>query len=290
VNDDVTPRETQGVNRLSRLPISETMKGDRSRNSCLGFKSMTTLEERLEDWIFKRCQEKNPDPRQFTRLNTVFRDIYNDPRFCRYRDSKNPDDYEDALCLMWRYFLRNLCEVKGKASASFLDTRTYAVRRLLASLKGNLTNVRNERLKREGHQEPHRVDDSGNIADPVVLLTYPEPEPDLEPDPEMVFEMFLKLLEEDRTGELNADVNTLRGLKKSTKETTQETYTLTAQDYLLMRYRDKKTDQQIANELDMPRQSLQRHVGKPKKWEVLEHNLAQIAKNLVLEEGGYNDI
>jgi hypothetical protein len=249
-----------------------------------------TLEERLEDWIFKRCQEKKSDPRQFTRLNTVLRDIYNDPRFSRYRDSKNPDDYEDALCLMWQYFLRNLCEVTGRASTSFLDTRTYAVSRLLSSLKGNLINVRNARLKKEKSQEPPRVDDSGNMQDPVDRLIYPEPEPDLEPDPEVVFEMFLKLLEEDRTGELNADINMLRGMKKSTKEITQESYTLTAQDYLLMRYRDKKTDQQIANELDMPRQSLQRHVGKPKKWGVLEHNLAQIAKNLVSEEGGYNDI
>jgi hypothetical protein len=294
VHDEGTFTESQNLIRSYSLPktvpIPETMKSDRNCDGCLGAKSMTTLEEQLEAWIVKRCQETASQLQRFNRLNAIFRSIYDDRRFWRYRDSRHPDDYEEALCLMWQYFLRNLCNVTtARESGSFLETRSYAVPRLLKSFKGNLKNIwikRQEDLKK---QVQSVSDENGNPINPVEQLPGREPDPEPEIDPVEVIKIFVKLVEEDSEGELKAEINTLRGIKKSTRETTQEPYTLTAQDYLLMRYRDRKIDQQIAAELDIPRPSLQPRIGKPKRWAALARKLGERALEMV-ENGGCYDV
>jgi hypothetical protein len=307
VNDDVTPTETQSSSHLCRPPISGTMKSDRNHDGCLGSKSMLTLEARLEDFIFKRCQETDPQPQRVTRLNAIFRDIYNDRRFWRYRNEGNRDYYENAISLMWEYFSLNLCEAttarKGSSGSnlflriyffkwivesnshsliryafakifsplSFLETRTYAVGRLLTYLDGQLKNIQKRRQKEAFIQVQSRIDDDGIVRDPVDEVPNPEPEVT-----SLQTEAFLKLLEEDPTGELNNKANTLCGKKV----TTQEPYALTAQTYLLMRHRDDKTIQQIADELGIPRGTLQGR-GKPTKWKELERKLAEMAMDSV---------
>jgi hypothetical protein len=276
VNDDVTVQEIQRSSHLPRLLTYETIGKVLNCNGCLGSRSMT-LEEQLEDLILKCCQETKPQPQRVAGLNAVFRDIYNDHRFLQYRNAKNPDDYEDALCLMWQHFSRNLCEATT-AKKSYYETRSYAVNRLLASLKGNLKNLWAQRRKRESQQEQPFIDSNGNFIDPIDKVPCHEPEPDF--DPEMVFNEFLRLLAEDKEGELKAEVNTLHGIKKSKKGTTQETYALTAQTYLLLRYRDDKTIQQIADEQDISRGSLQGG-SKPRKWKELARKYAHMAMDLV---------
>ncbi len=274
MNDDVTLAETQNVRHVSRLPksvpTSGTMRSDPNGNGCLVPKSMT-LEARLETWIIARCHENNPRPQRIAELNAIFRDIYNDRRFWRYRDEGNRNYYEDALSLMWRYFVLNLCEVTtARASGSFLETRTYAVGRLLTNLKGHLTNIQ-ERIRRQRARGVSRTNDDGAAAD--LVDDVPNPKPELA---SLQFNAFLNLLETDPTGELNAKANTLCG----TARTTQEPYALTAQTYLLMRHRDEKTIQQIAAELDIPCGSLQGG-AKPTKWKALERKLAQMAMDSV---------
>lgn len=271
------------------------------------------LEARLEIWIVARCREQNPRPRRVAELNAIFRDIYTDPRFWRYRNEENWDYYEDALSRMWQYFFLNLCEAttarkssvgsnlflriyffkwivelssyslmryafaKIFSPLSFLETRTYAVGRLLTDLNGQLKNLQNRRRKEASIQVWGGTNDNGEVTAPP-FDNVPNPEPELA---SRQFEAFLKLLEEDPTGKLNEKDNTLRGKKV----TTNEPYELTAQTYLLMRYRDDKTIQQIADELDIPRGSLQdqRERGKPGKWKALERKLAQMAIDLVSE-------
>lgn len=268
-----------------------------------------TLEKRLEIWIVARCHEQNPRPRRVAELNAIFRDIYTDPRFWRYRNEGNRDYYEDALSRMWQYFFLNLCQTttarkisseriplwriclfvwmvessfcslmryafaKMFSPLSFLETRTYAVGRLLTNLDGQLKNIQKRRQEEASIQVQGRINDDGEIADPVDNVPNPEPEV-----ASRQFEAFLKLLEEDSEGELNAETNTLHGKKVKTNEP----YTLTAQTYLLMRHRDDKTIQQIADELDIPRGTLQGG-AKPTKWKALERKLAEMAMDSVSE-------
>jgi hypothetical protein len=240
-----------------------------------------TLEERLEIWILAHCTEKDPRPQRVAELNAIFRSIYDDRRFWRYQNAENRHYYEDALSLMWRFFMRNLCEATtAKTSGSFLETRSVAVGRLLVSLKGNLKNLWPVISERASGREPPRLNADGTIDDPVDGLIYPEPEPEPEPDPQIVFNVFLKLIAEDPEGELNHKDNTLRGRKINT----EEPYELTAQRYLLMRYQENKVIQQIADELYIPRGSVLGGV-KPKRWKELARKYAQMAKNLVSERG-----
>ncbi|WP_404790399.1 hypothetical protein [Altericista sp. CCNU0014] len=234
-----------------------------------------TLEERLEIWIVAQCCEQSPRPRsRFAELNAIFSNIYNDRRFWRYRNAENRDYYEDAVSLMWRYFIRNLCEVTtARTSGSFLETRTYAVGRLLTNLDGQLKNIRERRQRQFSREKPPRLNEDGTVADPFDAV--PNPSPELA---SLQFEAFLKLLEEDPEGELNDKANTLCGKTVTTKKT----YTLTAQTYLLMRHRDDKTIQQIADELGIPRGTLQGR-GKPTKWKELERTLAEMAMDSVSE-------
>ena len=175
---------------------------------------------------------------------------------------------------MWRYFFLNLCEATtARKSGSFFETCDYAVGRLLTNLDGHLKNIEKRRQKEASHQEEPRINDDGYITDPVDNI--PNPEPELA---SRQFEAFVKLLEEDRKGELNAKDFTICG----TTRTTKKPYMLTAQTYLLMRYRDDMTIQQIADELDIPRGSLQGG-AKPKKWKALARMYAQMAMDSVLE-------
>jgi hypothetical protein len=256
VNNDVTPTETQNLNCLSKLSKHRTMRGDPNCNGYLGSKFMT-LEERLETWIVARCREKEPQPQRVRELNSLFENIYNDRRFYRYRNAENRDYYEDALSLMWRYLLRNLCEAMGRANSSFLETRTYAVGRLLTNLKGHLKNLQ---------RDPNLPDLPPELPSPKLSVA------------SLQFEEFLKLLATDATGELKANENTLRGKNK----TTDEPYELTAQTYLLMRHRDEKTIQAIADELGIPRGTLQGG-SKPTRWKALERKLAEIAVDSISE-------
>lgn len=274
MNDDGTLRETtQNISHLANLPKSVLTFGivtsTLNCNNWISYKSMT-LEARLEIWITARCQEKNSRPQRVAELNAIFRDIYNDHRFWRYLNNENRDYYEDALSPMWRYFMHNLCEATtATKSGSFLETRTYAVGRLLTYLDGQLKNLQKQRQKEASRQIEPRINDDGSVTEPVNELPDSEPELALRQ-----FEAFLQLLEADPTGELNAEENTLCGR--------EEAYTLTAQTYLLMRHRDEKTIQQIADEIDIPRGSLQGG-SKPKKWKALERKLAQMAMDSISE-------
>jgi DNA-directed RNA polymerase specialized sigma24 family protein len=281
VNDALTPIKTQKLSYLPNLtkiaPIFRTISRDPDRNGWLGSKSMATLEEKLEDFIFKHCRETIPQPQRVAEMNAILRDINKDRRFLQYRNSENPDDYEDALRLMWRHFERNLCEATtARKVGSYYKTRTYAVNRLLASLKGNLQNIRKNRYQEEAKKEQPRMDSDGVYVDPLDELPSPESEPEPEYDPAGVWKIFLELLEENSTGELNDKANTLHGVKASTRETTKEPYTLTAQTYLLMRHRDGMTIQQIADELDIPRGAVQGG-AKPTRWRDLARKFAQMA-------------
>lgn len=233
-----------------------------------------TLETRLELWIIARCHEQNPRPQRVAELNAIFRSIYSDRRFWRYRNDGNRDDYEDALSRMWQYFIQNLCETTtARTSGSFLETRAYAVGRLLNNLEGQLKNSQERRRREISRREEPRMNGEGVVIDPVDQLPNPEPE-----IASRQIETFLKLLEQDQAGELNDPANILRG----TTKTTQEPYALTAQTYLLMLHRDKKTIQQIADELDIPRGSLQGG-AKPTKWKALARKFVQMAMDSVSE-------
>lgn len=296
MHDDLTPTNTQNLSHLSSLsksvPIPWMMKTDRDHTGCLGPKSMN-LEERLEIWIVAHCLKTNSRGLGVAKLNAIFRKIYTDRRFWQYLNNDNRDYYEDALSLMWRYFFLNLCEATTarKSSSesnlilriyffkwmvesssyrlmryafskifsplSFLETRTYAVGRLLTNLKGWLKNIQEQRKKQLGRNEDDAL---------------PNSKPELA---SLQFEAFLKLLETDRRGELNDKDNTLYGRDGA--------YTLTAQTYLLMYHRDQKTIQQIADELNIPRPSLQGQGGKPEKWKVLARKYAQMAMDSVSE-------
>jgi hypothetical protein len=224
-----------------------------------------TLEQRLDIWIISRCREKNPQPQRVAELNAIFREIYNERRFWLYLNHENRDYYEDALLLMWQYFLRNLCEATtARTSGSFLETRTYAVGRLLTYLNGQLKNLRNRRQQEASNQVQGRDNGNGEVNDLVNELPNPEPEV-----ASRQFEAFVKLLEQDPIGELNAEENTLCGKEGA--------YTLTAQTYLLKRYRDEMTIHQIADELKIPRGTLQDQRGKPGKWKELARKYAQLA-------------
>jgi hypothetical protein len=176
---------------------------------------------------------------------------------------------------MWRYFLLNLCETTtARKSGSFLETRHYAVGRLLTNLDGQLKNIRERRQKQSSQEKLGQMNEDGSVAD--TFDNVPNPEPELVSRRQ--FEIFLHLLETDPTGELNDETNTLRGKTK----TTNKPYALTAQDYLLMRHRDEMTIQQIADERDIPRGTLQGG-AKPTKWKTLERKLAQMAMDSVSE-------
>ena len=176
------------------------------------------LEAQLELWIAARCYETNPRPHRVAELNAIFRHIYTDRRFWRYRNDANRNDYEDALSLMWRYFMLNLCEATtARKSGSFLETRTYAVGRLLTNLNGHLKNIREQKQQESSRQDKGRINDDGAVAD--LVNEVPNPKLELA---SLQFEAFLKLLETDPTGELNDSSNTLRG----TMTTTHEPYLL----------------------------------------------------------------
>jgi hypothetical protein len=317
VHDDVTPTGTQNLIHpysLSKVvPKSERVEGDQNRNSCLGSKSMTTLEERLQHWILDRCHEENPRPRRLAELNAIFRDIYNDRRFWQYKNKENYNYYEDALSGMWKYFFLNLCEPKtarkrralvlltfwwkwfekirsdpfmqfekfelwffclaehhlSRKARSFLDTRDYAVGRLLINLKGHLKNIQKQIGEELDIYEPHQISEDGTVIALIDVL--PNPDPDLVA---RQYNEFLSLLEENPTGELTDKENTLCGKGGA--------YTLTAQTYLLMRYRDDMTIHGIADKLGIPHGTLQGR-GKPDRWKVLSQKYEQMAKDLVAE-------
>jgi hypothetical protein len=320
-NNNLTRENTtQNISRCTNfskaVPILET--GGSDRIDRVDSRSMS-LETRLEIWIVAHYQEKNPRPRRVAELNAIFNSIYNDPRFWQYRNVKNYDYYEDALLQMWESFLLNVCEVKtarkksplisatfwwkwylklendhpidlerldswffclaehhlSRKARSFLETRDYAVGRLLVNLKGHLKNI--EIAGGKTPIEPPPTGEDGTEINPFDRL--PNPEPDLT---RLQFDAIVHLLETDPTGELNAKTNTLHGIKASTKETTQEPYSLTAQTYLLMHYRDDMTIQQIADTLDIPRGTLQGR-GKPTRWKELGRKLAEMAIDLVSE-------
>jgi hypothetical protein len=276
--NDVTQIETQNLGHGSGFPASIAifgrMKGNLKRNSWLDLKSMTlTLEKRLEIWIVAHCHEQNPRPRRVAELNAILLEIYHDRRFWKYRNNGNCDYYEDALSLMWQYFFRNLCEATtARRSGSFLETHIYAVGRLLINLQGHLKNIQARERKKLDLQVIQRRED-GTIKELDEYV--PNPKPELAP---LQVEAFLHLLETDPIGELNDRANTLCGETVTTKKP----YTLTAQTYLLMRHRDDKTIQQIADELGISRGTLQGR-GKPTKWKELERKLAEIAMNSVSE-------
>ena len=277
MKDDVASTKLQNLHCLSNLPkglpTSRTMKSNQNCNDSIDSQPIT-LEALLKIWIVARCYKQNPEPQSVAELNAIFRQIYSDRRFYRYRNDGNCDYYEDALLLMWRYFFLNLCEATtARKSGSFFETCDYAVGRLLTNLDGHLKNIEKRRQKEASHQEEPRINDDGYITDPVDNI--PNPEPELA---SRQFEAFVKLLEEDRKGELNAKDFTICG----TTRTTKKPYMLTAQTYLLMRYRDDMTIQQIADELDIPRGSLQGG-AKPKKWKALARMYAQMAMDSVLE-------
>lgn len=312
MNENVTSTDVQSPNKSFGLVKSETIGNTPDCHGRLCGKSMT-LEKKLEMWIEASCCDVRPITRQrFKELNDIFSTIYTDHRFWCCRNAENRDYYEDALSKMWLYFRNNLCEVTtarkrsplvplafwwkwyleiennpsdlerfeswffcfadhqlSMKARSFLDTRDYAVGRLLKNLKGHLQNIPLDMIP----QESPRINEDGNLKDPINELPNPEPNVDL-----LQFEKFLDLLEEDATGELKDKPNTLFG--KTVK--TQETYTLTAQIYLLMRYRDDKTIKQIAIKLDIPVQSI---YSSPKltRWKALARKYAEMAMDEVSE-------
>jgi hypothetical protein len=317
VNENLTLTEIQSPSDLFGQVKSETIGNIPDCHGRSWCESMT-LEKKLEMWIEAYCFDVRPITRErFKEMNDIFRTIYKDHRFWRYQTEENRDSYyEDALSNMWQYFWNNLCEVKtarkrsplvplafwwkwyleiennlsdlerfeswffcfvdhqlSMKARSFLDTRDYAVGRLLTNLKGHLQNIESQMRKDMTHQKQPRVNGDNNPEDPMNEL--PNPEPNLAV---RQFEEFLNLLEEDRMGELKDKDNTLRGIKKSTAP-----YELTAQTYLLMRYRDDKTIQQIADELDIPRGSLQGG-AKPTRWKALAQKYAEMAMNNLGQE------
>ncbi len=273
MNEDVTVIGNQGLSDLFGLAKSATIGSPPNCNSCLDSKSMT-LEERLEMWIEARCHEKNPQPRRVAELNTILLKIYQNRRFWQYRTAENRGYYEDALSKMWLYFCNNLCEVEtARTSGSFLETCHYALGRLLINLKGHLTNIQKQLQIELGIFIQPGSDEDDVLPD--IFDRVPNPEPEL-----LVrqFDALVELLEADPNGELTAETNTLRGKTK----TTQEPYALTAQTYLLMRYRDDMTIQQIADRLNIPYGTLQGG-GKPAKWKALARKYAQMAIDEVSE-------
>jgi hypothetical protein len=287
--NDVTQTATKNLSYLSVLPKSVLRSGKmesdcaeaqlRDRKGCLGSTAMK-LETRLEIWIVARCLETNPRPQRVAELNAIFREIYGDCRFWRYRNAGNCAYYEEALSRMWKYFLKNLCEATtARKSGSFLETCDFAVGRLLMNLNGHLKNIQKEIEENRKRREQPRIDEDGTVIDPVDEL--PDPTPDIAA---LQFEAFVYLLETDPEGELNAQSHTLRGTTKS-----QQPYTLTAQTYLLMRHKEDMAIQQIADELDIPRGSLQGG-AKPTKWKALERKYSQMAMDSVSVSGGSHDI
>jgi hypothetical protein len=245
--------------------ISERMENNWNYKGCVGYKSMATLEERLKIWIEAHCLEENPRPQRVFELNAILREIHNDRRFWQYRNVGNCGFYEDALSNMWLYFYSNLCEVRtARKRGSFLETRHYAVGRLLINLKGHLKNI--------------PIGPPGPFISPGINPDDPPIDPpDVEPDIAVQqYEALIHLLETDPTGELNAQTYILQG-----KTTTQKPYELTAQTYLLMRYRDDMTIHQIADQLEIPRGALSG--TKPTKWKALAQKYAQMAIESVVE-------
>jgi hypothetical protein len=253
-----------------------------------GSQSMATLEELIEDYIVKYCRGEFSSDQQVEAFNAILLEVRTDLRFLQYRDRRYPDEYENASELMWEHFKRNLCEATT-AEKPYLETRTYAVPRLLASLKGNLENIKTKRYKEEARREQPRMGSEGILVDPVDNLPSPEPETQPAYDVEKVWQTFLALLEADATGELNDPTHTLQGKAKTTHtlqgkaKTTQKPYKLTAQTFLLMRYRDRMGLQQIADTLDIPRGSVQGG-AKPTKWKELARRFAQKAIDSQSEE------
>jgi hypothetical protein len=228
-----------------------------------------TLEAQLALWIEATCLQKNPQPRRVVELNRILVSVYNDRRFWKYRTSDNHAFYEDALSQMWEYFFRNLCTaaVTARKGKSFFDDRQYAVGRLLKYLQWRLFDFQK--------QPPQPKPTDGEI-DPITIVPSPPPDPEA-----LWLQAFLALLGEDPTGELRDEKNAMRG----TCTNNPKTYELTAQRYLLMRHRDGLKIQEIADELDIPRGSLQGQRGKPLKWKELERKLAQLAWDSVVPEG-----
>jgi RNA polymerase sigma factor (sigma-70 family) len=172
------------------------------------------------------------------------------------------EDYEDAIQKTCLFVLRNI-DKYDPAQSSFLTWFNvhlqYRVKDIYRS-----RNTRNIRVLQDSAHNP--------------VYELPNPEPELDLDLIEVFEVFLQLIERDPEGELKHEENTLRGKKTHTGET----YALTAQTYLLMRYRDNMTIQQIADELCIPRGSLQGSI-KPKKWKELAYKYALMAKESISE-------
>jgi hypothetical protein len=244
--------------------ISGRIENNCNSKGCVGYKSMATLEERLKIWIEAHCLEKNPRPQRVFELNAILLEIYNDRRFWKYRNQVNRSYYEDALSNMWDYFFRNLCETNSaRVEHSFLETCNYAVGRLLTSLNGHLINIQLGISDENGKRVQPSIGEDGIVIDPFAMLPNPEPRLTVRQ-----FEEFLHFLKRDPTGELVAKENTLRGRNGA--------YTLTAQQYLLMRYRDDMTIQQIADELKIPRGTLLDGRWQ-KKWKELARKFAQMA-------------
>jgi hypothetical protein len=276
LHNDVTPESETLIYSYSSTKTTDSfgkMEDDRSFDSCSGQESMTvlTLEERLKNWIYAECNEPKPQTSQrFHELNVIFRDIYLDPRFWRYQNQGNFDYYDEAISRMWRYFQSYLCQAPSEIkSGSFLETRTYAVGRLLTNLQGHLKNIQIDISKNNSLLLQPKPDPDGMDINPIEML--PNPEPDLAV---RQYEAFVELLKDDPTGELTAEENTLRGREGA--------YTLTAQKYLLMRHEDDMTIQEIADTLGVPRGSVQGG-AKPTKWKELERRLAQMAIDSVPE-------
>lgn len=279
--EDVTPAAESNLNNMLLLPKTKTdiqkIEGDADSYKNTNSPSMT-LEKRLEMWIKARCLEQDTPSPSFIQLNHIFREVYNDKRFWRYRTKDNDAYFEEALSLMWRYFLRNLCTATtAKTNVSFLDTRDVAVGRLLKSLQGNLKNLQ-KRRNQEHLRHEHRIDVDGRPIDPQDYL--PDTQPNLA---QLQYDALIHLLETDPTGELKKEKYTLKGLKK----TSQKPYLLTAQDYLLMRYRQDMSIREIAKTLDIPVGSLTGGT-KQRRWKELEQRFAQQAINSVAE-GSHHD-
>lgn len=276
MDENVILTAAQGSRDLSRPPTSRIIGNIPDYNSRLCYRSMT-LEERLEIWIEAHCLETSLQPRRVAELNAIFNEIYRDRRFWRYRNADNRCYYEEALSKMWLYFWRNLCKITtARTSGSFLETRTYAIGRLLTNLNGHLRNIERQMGRDLTHQEQPRINEDDVVEDPTNELPHPKPNLAVRQ-----FKKFVNLLEEDPEGELQDPVNTLSGIRQST----QAPYELTAQTYLLMRYRDDKTIQQIADELDIPHGTLQgQGSGKPARWKALARKYAEMAMNNLEED------
>jgi hypothetical protein len=272
VADEWTPEAVlqAGSTKESLKDRQQTPKSQADLEGGARSQSMT-LEAKLADWIKRKCTESPPSRSLHRELNQIFREIYKDRRFWRYLTQENALFYEDALHLMWRYFDRNLCvATTARKSSSFFDTRSTAVGRLLKSLKGNLKNLEKRQQTERSHQNV-KTDDEGDVVDLEDYVPSAKPELAL-----LQFDAFLLLLETDPTGELRAEENYLCGRDNA--------YQLTAQQYLLMRHRDDKTIQQIADELGIPRGSVQGG-AKPTRWKQLERKLAEMARDSVVEGG-----